>query len=388
MSAALCRNFLTAFLLPILLFAFTSPAEAALVDINTAGSEELQTLNGIGPSYAQRIIKYRTEKGLFQKIEDIKNVSGIGEATFNKIKDSITVGEAAVESAENTNNSQSQSQAALPAQASSEVSSHYSSAPLTRLKTSTSFSVSAGRERLGTVGSPLEFKAESNGESRNISFNWSFGDGSVESGQNVSHAYSYPGEYVVVLNASDSDDEAVSRTNVKVINPQLSISHASADRVEVSNNSSGEINLYGRALVAGGKVFAFPKDTIVKAGQKISFVSTLTGLTNPAGATLVVGLGSTSQEIALAHEADRLQRIALIHEEIRNLQSQLALAVAAEPRPSTNTEPTAESEKSEIAQTGEGLTQQASVLGSVSTSSRSGLANWFGNIKKFFLRNR
>lgn len=61
------------------------------VNINTALQAELETLSGIGASTANKIIAYRKEKGTFKKIEDIKNVSGIGEAKFEKIKDYITV---------------------------------------------------------------------------------------------------------------------------------------------------------------------------------------------------------------------------------------------------------------------------------------------------------
>ena len=63
----------------------------SLVDINRDGKEALMTLNGIGSSKADSILKYREENGLFQAIEEIKNVSGIGDATFENLKDSITV---------------------------------------------------------------------------------------------------------------------------------------------------------------------------------------------------------------------------------------------------------------------------------------------------------
>lgn len=59
------------------------------VNINTADSEQLQTLTGIGPVTAEKIIEYREENGRFDNIEDIKNVSGIGEKTFEKLKDDI-----------------------------------------------------------------------------------------------------------------------------------------------------------------------------------------------------------------------------------------------------------------------------------------------------------
>ena len=62
-----------------------------LVNLNTASKEQLMTLAGIGESRAEDIIRYREEYGGFQKIEDIMKVSGIKEAAFQKIKDSITV---------------------------------------------------------------------------------------------------------------------------------------------------------------------------------------------------------------------------------------------------------------------------------------------------------
>ena len=60
------------------------------VSINSATKEELMTLTGIGDSKAEDIIKYREENGPFKAIEDIKNVSGIGDSLFAKIKENIT----------------------------------------------------------------------------------------------------------------------------------------------------------------------------------------------------------------------------------------------------------------------------------------------------------
>ncbi len=65
--------------------------ESGVVNINTADKEKLTTLTGIGESTAEKIIKYREENGYFNSIEDIMNVSGIGESKFNSIKDDITV---------------------------------------------------------------------------------------------------------------------------------------------------------------------------------------------------------------------------------------------------------------------------------------------------------
>lgn len=61
------------------------------VNINTATQTELETLNGIGPSTALKIINYRNKNGKFETIEDIKNVPGIGEQKFENIKGDICV---------------------------------------------------------------------------------------------------------------------------------------------------------------------------------------------------------------------------------------------------------------------------------------------------------
>lgn len=69
----------------------TPTARAARININTAGPRLLESLPRIGPATARRIIDYRQTHGPFKAIEDIQNVPGIGEATFNAIRDRITV---------------------------------------------------------------------------------------------------------------------------------------------------------------------------------------------------------------------------------------------------------------------------------------------------------
>ena len=61
-----------------------------LVNINTAGKEELMTLPGIGETRAEEIIRYREQQGGFAQVEDLMKVNGIKEGTFNKLKDKVT----------------------------------------------------------------------------------------------------------------------------------------------------------------------------------------------------------------------------------------------------------------------------------------------------------
>lgn len=62
-----------------------------LVNINTAGVSELDSLPGIGPAYAQRIIDYRSAEGGFKSTADLQNVKGIGPKTYEKLKDLVTI---------------------------------------------------------------------------------------------------------------------------------------------------------------------------------------------------------------------------------------------------------------------------------------------------------
>ena len=62
-----------------------------IIQLNNASINELTTLPGIGDEKAKKIVEYRETNGLFNSIDDIKNISGIGESIFDKIKELITV---------------------------------------------------------------------------------------------------------------------------------------------------------------------------------------------------------------------------------------------------------------------------------------------------------
>ena len=69
----------------------TNSVPVKLVSINKASAEELQGVRGIGPSLAERIVQYRQTNGGFKSLDQLKEVRGIGDLKFEKIKNQITI---------------------------------------------------------------------------------------------------------------------------------------------------------------------------------------------------------------------------------------------------------------------------------------------------------
>jgi competence protein ComEA len=78
-----------------LLLAFSLSSFAAFaadkININTASADELQLLNGVGPSTANAIVEYREQNGAFANVEDLANIKGIGEKKVANIAENVTV---------------------------------------------------------------------------------------------------------------------------------------------------------------------------------------------------------------------------------------------------------------------------------------------------------
>ena len=167
-------------------------------------------------------------------------------------------------------------------------SAHSSPAPLSSTENKIEFEVSAGRDRLTVVGNPVIFIASptklQNLSEQAVTYKWSFGDGTTLLGKTVTHNYRYAGNYTVVLNAYGSDKQAVSRINVKVILPLISLQRVS-DGIEIENKSGSEINLGGWSLANNNKSFIIPEDTLVSTGTRVVFADETTGI-NSADITL------------------------------------------------------------------------------------------------------
>ncbi len=88
------RSLLTALLRAFALLTGLPAQAGDRIDINTAGVEQLQSVRGIGPKTAAAIVHYRSEHGLFEEVDDLEHVKGIGKKKLEAIKDELTVGDA------------------------------------------------------------------------------------------------------------------------------------------------------------------------------------------------------------------------------------------------------------------------------------------------------
>lgn len=162
-------------------------------------------------------------------------------------------------------------------------------------------SISAGRPRLGFVGAPLPFEAQTT-SSKNIPLGnavsslWSMGDGTQKFGQFISHIYQFSGEYTVILNSQSGGAGAVSKVKVKIIEPNFLINSANTDYIEIYNSDIYELNLGNFIIETNGGRFIIPIDTIIPSHLSVKLPAAVTKLTalkdyvrvaNPSGKILV-----------------------------------------------------------------------------------------------------
>lgn len=227
---------------------------------------------------------------------------------------------------------------------SSATSAYSSPAPLSSTAPDIVFEISAGRDRLSVVGNNLLFQATattlpSTVVVQGISWQWSFGDGTVGQGSLTHHTYNFGGDYNVVLNASYSDQVAVAMAHVHVVMPQVTLSRVDGG-LSIANNSGAEINLEGWSFVSKNKSFVFPQDTLISPGKKITFADTVTGmgsdivqLVNPTQklfATADVLSASASPETSTVSLAD-------IQTKINDVKTKLAQISPAPLKPKVTT---------------------------------------------------
>jgi len=148
------------------------------------------------------------------------------------------------------------------------ISTHSDFEELSVYATEDPFKISAGRERIAYVGTPLSFVAKHNKLNKSPDFTWSFGDATQSLGDESVHTYKHSGEYFVVLNGIYGTEKAISRTSVKVFEPQIKLS-LNLGNLELKNNAENEINIGGWKIKSVSSEFIIPKDTIVGSNNKI-----------------------------------------------------------------------------------------------------------------------
>lgn len=246
---------------------------AALVNINTADSTTLQTLSGIGPSKAQAIIDYRTQNGPFLKIEDIMNVSGIGTATYNNIKNDITVSDPAQASTQSETTQGAQTTAASSSAstaaggAASQAVPSYVPPPVPEIF------ADGGEDRTVIVGADTEFVGRAYNRDKKVldrvRFLWNFGDGTSADGPVVQHRYGYPGKYAVVLTIAEERYSVSDHIVVTAEPAVLSFSYNGDGSVTIGNESGRDLDLSNWIIRSFGRTFMLPRDTVVLSDSSI-----------------------------------------------------------------------------------------------------------------------
>jgi len=142
----------------------------------------------------------------------------------------------------------------------------------------------AGKDKNVIVGADSMFSGLAFGFEdevlKNSRYIWSFGDGNSGEGKNVLHNYSYPGEYVVVLNISSGEYSASDRIIVKALPVDIIISEVDIENnfIELYNKSEHELNLSWWRIKSGNEFFTLPRDTIILSNRKVKFSPQTIGL--------------------------------------------------------------------------------------------------------------
>ncbi len=262
---------------------------AALVNINTADQALLETLRNIGPTKAAAIIDYRTKNGPFQRIEDIMNVRGIGQLTFDDIKDSITVGDAAPPPVSTS----------TPAPSSGSGQAPYTPPP-------SGLFVNISGPLHATLHTILRFTAsvttKTGGADPTALITWSFGDGSAQTGTVVEKTYPFPGKYLVVARAHDGAVVAEDDLAVVVEPAEVQVRMLMGRGVMVTNMSEYRLDLSGWRLMRDTQTFLIPEGTALLPLGATLFADEITHLVPGSLVTLLYPNG----EVA-ASSSDREQ---------------------------------------------------------------------------------
>ena len=261
-----------------ILLVFSPLIAFASININEASLGELDSLNGIGPVKAQDIIDYRNANGDFGSIEEIMDVSGIGPATFDKIKNDITVGESGTDPVE-------EDPAPEEEEEEDEVSGGGGGVMTYPLGGET-LTVEAGvNKKYAIVHTPIKFSGEAYyGDRESVTARkiWNFGNGDTDTGKEVEYSFDYSGNYIITFSAKTFEEEALTTFEMEIVEPQIGVSlvvEGGKGFIEIENKSPRRHELSGWRIVSGDKYFLIASHTFIGPESKLRFTASSMGLT-------------------------------------------------------------------------------------------------------------
>ncbi len=258
-------------LLLLALLIFPAFAHAALININTANAELLDTLPGVGPATAASIIANRP----YTSIEDISRADGIGDpgsSSYEKIKDLITVGDA-VPVASFTPDTTSSTPA---------TTSTGGGGVSTYVPPPSALIVNAGPDVTALLEVPLRFSAQVKTKSGtaypSARVFWSFGDGSSMEGTAVDKTYRYAGTYVVTATATDGSVTDSDDLIVRAVPAQVQVIVITGQGITIVNDSKIRLDLFDWRLSVDFSSFRIPPGTQILPESRVLFPYEITRL--------------------------------------------------------------------------------------------------------------
>jgi len=161
----------------------------------------------------------------------------------------------------------------------------------------------AGPDRIAVAGADIVFEGKASGLQKepieNARFVWNFGDGVRAEGKKVSHAYRFPGDYIVVLDVASGYYSASDRARVQVEASAVTIARVGDGFIELMNGSNHELDLSGWTLRSSGTLFVLPDHTVIAGNKKLVLANDVTALVPSESPELLYPNGS------LAHRYEK-----------------------------------------------------------------------------------
>lgn len=251
-------------------------AHAALVNINTAEQNTLESLPHIGEATAKKIISYRETNGPYQTIEDIRKASSyISETYYADIAPLITVGDMSVVNNSNTSDTSNTASSTQDTSVSAEDTATYVPPP-------SALTLDAGANQDAVMEVPLHLFArvavKGGAVDPNAQILWGFGDGSSAEGSVVEKTYRYAGTYLIVVTATDGQATGRDEFIVTVRPAQVRILEIPDTGIVVTNDTNERLDLSGWALFANKGSFRIPNGTVLLPKANVLFSSAITKL--------------------------------------------------------------------------------------------------------------